>query len=151
MGIDPGFRTGCKITVLDETGKLLDYTTVYPTEPQNQIEKTKTKLKEFIHKYGINLIAIGNGTASRETEFVVADMIRELNDETNFEINGEISYIIMKQGHRCILHLVGINEFPDLDVTIRGAISIGRRVQDSLAELVKIEPKTYWGSNINMI
>jgi uncharacterized protein len=143
MGIDPGFRTGCKVAVLDETGKLLDYTTVYPTEPQNQIEKTKTKLKEFIHKYGINLIAIGNGTASRETEFVVADMIRELNDETNFEINGEISYIIVSEAGASVYSAseVGINEFPDLDVTIRGAISIGRRVQDSLAELVKIEPK----------
>ena len=143
MGMDPGFRTGCKVAVIDDTGKLLDYATVYPTEPQNQIEKTKAKLKEFIHKYGINLIAIGNGTASRETEFVVADMIKELNDEISDEIFDELSYIIVSEAGASVYSAseVGIDEFPDLDVTIRGAISIGRRLQDSLAELVKIEPK----------
>ena len=143
MGMDPGFRTGCKVAVIDDTGKLLDYATVYPTEPQNQIEKTKIKLKEFIHKYSINLIAIGNGTASRETEFVVADMIKELNDEISDEIFDELSYIIVSEAGASVYSAseVGIDEFPDLDVTIRGAISIGRRLQDSLAELVKIEPK----------
>ena len=143
MGMDPGFRTGCKVAVIDDTGKLLDYATVYPTEPQNQIEKTKAKLKEFIHKYGINLIAIGNGTASRETEFVVADMIKELNDEISDEKYDELSYIIVSEAGASVYSAseVGIDEFPDLDVTIRGAISIGRRLQDSLAELVKIEPK----------
>lgn len=143
MGMDPGFRTGCKVAVIDDTGKLLDYATVYPTEPQNQIEKTKAKLKEFIHKYGINLIAIGNGTASRETEFVVADMIKELNDEISDEIFDELSYIIVSEAGASVYSAseVGIDEFPDLDVTIRGAISIARRLQDSLAELVKIEPK----------
>jgi uncharacterized protein len=135
MGIDPGFRTGCKVAILDETGKLLDYTTVYPTEPQNHIEKTKIKLKEFIHKYNVNIIAIGNGTASRETEFVVAEMIGELN--------GDISYVIVSEAGASIYSAseVGQKEFPDLDVTIRGAVSIGRRLQDPLAELVKIEPK----------
>ncbi|MDD4725816.1 MAG: Tex family protein [Tissierellia bacterium] len=143
MGMDPGFRTGCKVAVIDDTGKLLDYATVYPTEPQNQIEKTKIKLKEFIHKYSINLIAIGNGTASRETEFVVADMIKELNDEISDEKYDELSYIIVSEAGASVYSAseVGIDEFPDLDVTIRGAISIARRLQDSLAELVKIEPK----------
>lgn len=135
MGMDPGFRTGCKVAVLDETGKLLDYATVYPTEPQNKIEETKKKLKEFIHKYEVNIIAIGNGTASRETEFVVVDMIKEINDD--------ISYVIVNEAGASIYSAseVGIDEFPDLDVTIRGAISIARRLQDSLAELVKIDPK----------
>lgn len=135
MAIDPGFRTGCKVAVMDETGKLLDYVTVYPTEPQNQVQKTKEKLKELIKKYGVSIVAIGNGTASRETEFVVVEMLKELNDD--------ISYIIVSEAGASIYSAseVGINEFPDLDVTIRGAISIGRRLQDPLAELVKIEPR----------
>ncbi|WFA08709.1 Tex family protein [Tissierella sp. Yu-01] len=155
MAIDPGFRTGCKVAVLDETGKLLDYTTVYPTEPQNQIEKTKIKLKEFIHKYNVNIIAIGNGTASRETEFVVAEMIKELNDDislgngrnceaiSSHHRNEVPRYIIVSEAGASIYSAseVGLKEFPDLDVTIRGAASIGRRLQDPLAELVKIEPK----------
>ena len=135
MAIDPGFRTGCKAAVVDETGKLLDYVTVYPTEPQNQVEKTKIILKDLIKKYNVKLISIGNGTASRETEFVVAEMLKELNDD--------ISYIIVSEAGASIYSAseVGINEFPDLDVTIRGAVSIGRRLQDPLAELVKIEPR----------
>ena len=135
MAIDPGFRTGCKVAIIDETGKLLDYSTVYPTEPQNQVEKTKKILKELINKYRVNIIAIGNGTASRETEFVVSEMLKELNDD--------ISYIIVSEAGASIYSAseVGIKEFPDLDVTIRGAVSIGRRIQDPLAELVKIEPR----------
>ena len=135
MAIDPGFRTGCKVAIIDETGKLLDYSTVYPTEPQNQVEKTKKILKELINKYRVNIIAIGNGTASRETEFVVSEMLKELNDN--------ISYIIVSEAGASIYSAseVGIKEFPDLDVTIRGAVSIGRRIQDPLAELVKIEPR----------
>ncbi|TJX14897.1 RNA-binding transcriptional accessory protein [Tissierella creatinini] len=135
MAIDPGFRTGCKVAVIDETGKLMDYITVYPTEPQNQVENTKAKLKELIKKYGVNIISIGNGTASRETEIVVVEMLKELN--------GDISYIIVSEAGASIYSAseVGIGEFPDLDVTIRGAVSIGRRLQDPLAELVKIEPK----------
>ncbi len=135
MAIDPGFRTGCKVAVIDETGKLMDYVTVYPTEPQNQVEKTKVKLKELVKKYGINIISIGNGTASRETEFVVVEILKELNDD--------ISYIIVSEAGASIYSAseVGIEEFPNLDVTIRGAVSIGRRLQDPLAELVKIEPK----------
>ena len=135
MGIDPGFRTGCKVAVMDDTGKLLSYTTVYPTEPQNRIEETKAKLKELIHKYDVSLIAIGNGTASRETEMVVASMLKERG--------GDVSYIIVSEAGASVYSAseVGIEEFPDLDVSIRGAISIGRRLQDPLAELVKIEPK----------
>lgn len=135
MGIDPGFRTGCKVAVVDETGKLLTYTTVYPTEPQNQIEETKVELKKLIEKYSVDIIAIGNGTASRETELVVADMIKELDRE--------LSYIIVSEAGASIYSAseIGMEEFPDLDVSIRGAISIARRLQDPLAELVKIEPK----------
>lgn len=135
MAIDPGYRTGCKVAIIDETGKYLDHEVVYPTEPQNQIEKTKIKLKKLIDKYNINIIAIGNGTASRETETLVAEILRELNRN--------IYYIIVSEAGASIYSAseVGIKEFPDLDVTIRGAISIGRRLQDPLAELVKIEPK----------
>ncbi|MBU5427768.1 RNA-binding transcriptional accessory protein [Tissierella pigra] len=135
MAIDPGFRTGCKVAVVDETGKMMDFTTVYPTEPQNKVEETKAKLKELINKYNVDLIAIGNGTASRETEMVVAEMLRE--------IDREVSYIIVSEAGASIYSAseVGIKEFPDLDVSIRGAVSIGRRLQDPMAELVKIEPR----------
>ena len=135
MGVDPGFRTGCKVAVVDETGKHLEYSVVYPTEPQNQIEKTKKELMRLIKKYDIDIIAIGNGTASRETEFIVADTIKEMSEQ--------VAYIIVNEAGASIYSAseVGIEEFPDLDVTIRGAISIGRRLQDPLAELVKIEPK----------
>lgn len=135
MAIDPGFRTGCKVAVVDETGKVLDYTTVYPTEPQKKVEETKVKLKEFINKYDVDIISIGNGTASRETEMVVAEMIKE--------IDKNVSYIIVSESGASIYSAseVGIKEFPDLDVTIRGAVSIGRRLQDPMAELVKIEPR----------
>lgn len=135
MAIDPGFRTGCKVAVVDETGKVLDYATVYPTAPQNKVEETKTKLKAMIHKFDVDLISIGNGTASRETEMVVAEMLKE--------IDREVSYIIVSESGASIYSAseVGIKEFPDLDVTIRGAVSIGRRLQDPLAELVKIEPR----------
>ncbi|HSH34837.1 Tex family protein [Schnuerera sp.] len=135
MGVDPAFRTGCKIAVIDETGKLLDFTTVYPTEPQNQVEKAKQELKELIDKYNVDIIAIGNGTASRETEMIVAEMVQE--------IDKKISYIIVNEAGASVYSAskVGQKEFPELDVSIRGAISIGRRLQDPLAELVKIEPK----------
>lgn len=135
MAVDPGFRTGCKVAVMDDTGLLLDYATIYPTAPQNKVEQSKTKLNEFIKKYNVNIIAIGNGTASRETEVVVAEMIQESNLD--------VSYIIVSEAGASIYSAseAGIKEFPDLDVTIRGAISIGRRLQDPLAELVKIEPR----------
>jgi uncharacterized protein len=135
MGIDPGFRTGCKVAVVDDTGKLLAYTTVYPTEPQNKIEETKIELIKLIKKHAVDIIAIGNGTASRETEMVVAEMIRETQEN--------VSYIIVSEAGASVYSAseVGQEEFPDLDVSIRGAISIARRLQDPLAELVKIEPK----------
>lgn len=135
MALDPGFRTGCKVAVVNDTGKLLDYTTVYPTEPRNQVEKTQEILINLIKKHNVNIIAIGNGTASRETEFVVAEMIKELGED--------VSYIIISEAGASIYSAseVGVEEFPDLDVTIRGAVSIGRRLQDPMAELVKIGPR----------
>ena len=135
MGIDPGFRTGCKVAVIDDTGKLLAHTTVYPTEPQNKIAETKGELKKLIQKYNVDIIAIGNGTASRETEMVVANMLNELEEK--------VSYIIVSEAGASVYSAseVGQEEFPDLDVSIRGGISIGRRLQDPLAELVKIDPK----------
>ena len=135
MAIDPGFRTGCKVAVVDETGKIQDHSVVYPTAPQNQVEKTKEELKRLIQKWNVHIIAIGNGTASRETETIVAEMLKELDRE--------VSYIIVSEAGASIYSAsdVARKEFPDLDVTIRGAVSIGRRLQDPLAELVKIEPR----------
>jgi len=134
MAVDPAFRTGCKIAVMDEIGKLLDYTVVYPTAPQNKVDEAKIKIKELINKYKVDIIAIGNGTASRETELVIADILKELDD---------VYYMIVNEAGASVYSAskTGVEEFPDLDVTIRGAISIGRRVQDPLAELVKIEPR----------
>ena len=136
MGIDPGFRTGCKVAVVNETGRYLETTVVYPTEPQNQVGKTKKELKRLINKYDIDIIAIGNGTASRETEQVVAEMLRELEQKN-------ISYIIVSEAGASVYSASKIanEEFPDMDVSLRGAISIARRLQDPLAEHVKIEPK----------
>lgn len=135
MGIDPGYRTGCKVAVIDETGKLLDYTTVYPTEPQNKVDETKEVLRTLIYKYKIDIIAIGNGTGSRETEMVVADIINNLDRQVFYTIVNEAGASIYSASE------VGQEEFPELDVSIRGAISIARRLQDPLAELVKIDPK----------
>lgn len=135
MGIDPGYRTGCKVAVIDETGKLLDYTTVYPTEPQNKVDETKEVLRTLIYKYKIDIIAIGNGTGSRETEMVVADLINNLDRQVFYTIVNEAGASIYSASE------VGQEEFPELDVSIRGAISIARRLQDPLAELVKIDPK----------
>ena len=123
MGFDPAYRTGCKIAVIDETGKVLDYTTVYPTEPQNDVVGAKKELLKLIDKYKINMIAIGNGTASRESEMFVSDMIEEASCDV---------YSASK---------LATEEYPDINVSIRGAISIARRLQDPLAELVKIDPK----------
>ncbi len=135
MAIDPGYRTGCKVAIIDDTGKYLDDSIVYPTQSQNQVEKSKKELKRLIEKYDIDIIVIGNGTGSRETEHVVAELINE--------IEGSLSYAIVSEAGASIYSAsdVGIEEFPELDVTVRGAISIGRRLQDPLAELVKIDPK----------
>ena len=135
MGFDPAYRTGCKIAVIDETGKVLDYTTVYPTEPQNDTEGAKKELLKLINKDGIDMIAIGNGTASRESEMFVADMIKDAEREVQYVIVSEAGASVYSASK------LATEEYPDINVSIRGAISIARRLQDPLAELVKIDPK----------
>ena len=135
MGFDPAYRTGCKIAVIDETGKLLDYTTVYPTEPQNDVENAKKELLKLIEKDKIDMIAIGNGTASRESEMFVADMIKEAKRDVHYVIVSEAGASVYSASK------LATEEYPDINVSIRGAISIARRLQDPLAELVKIDPK----------
>ena len=139
MGFDPGFRTGCKVAILDSTGKFLENTTVYPTAPKNDVKGTKNKLKELINKYDVDVISLGNGTASRESEEVISEMIKEIKNETG----KEIAYVIVSEAGASVYSAskLATKEYPDLDVTVRGAISIGRRLQDPLAELVKIDPK----------
>ncbi|MBK5252403.1 MAG: RNA-binding transcriptional accessory protein [Peptostreptococcaceae bacterium] len=136
MGFDPAYRTGCKIAVTDGTGKLLDYTTVYPTKPQNKVEEAKKILKGMIEKHGINIIAIGNGTGSRESEIIVSEMISEMDRKVYYTIVNEAGASVYSASK------VANEEYPDINVSIRGAISIGRRLQDPLAELVKIDPKS---------
>lgn len=135
MGFDPAYRTGCKIAVIDDTGKVLDYTTVYPTAPQNDVENAKKELLKLIEKHKIDMIAIGNGTASRESEMFVADMIKETKRE--------VCYVIVSEAGASVYSAskLATEEYPDINVSIRGAISIARRLQDPLAELVKIDPK----------
>ena len=139
MGFDPGFRTGCKVAILDETGKFVENTTVYPTAPQNRIDETISTLKKLIKKHGVQVISLGNGTASRESEEVIAKMIKEIKEETG----KELFYVIVSEAGASVYSASELanKEYPDLDVTVRGAISIGRRLQDPLAELVKIDPK----------
>lgn len=136
LAIDPSYRTGCKIAVLDETGKLLDYTTIYPNAPQNKVEEAKKVLKELIDKYNIDVIPIGNGTASRETELLVAELLKEIEKTVYYTIVSEAGASVYSASK------LATEEYPDIDVSIRGAISIGRRLQDPLAELVKIDPKS---------
>lgn len=135
MGFDPAYRTGCKIAVIDETGKVLDISTVYPTAPQNDVEGAKKELLKLIEKDNVNMIAIGNGTASRESESFVADMIKEAKHEVNYVIVSEAGASVYSASK------LATEEYPDINVSIRGAISIARRLQDPLAELVKIDPK----------
>ena len=135
MGFDPAYRTGCKIAVIDETGKLLATTTVYPTEPQNDVEGAKKELKALIEKYKVDIIAIGNGTASRESESFVADMIKEIERPLHYAIVSEAGASVYSASK------LATEEYPDINVSLRGAISIARRLQDPLAELVKIDPK----------
>ena len=135
MGFDPAYRTGCKIAVIDETGKVLDYTTVYPTEPQNDVEGAKKELLKLIEKDKIDMIAIGNGTASRESEMFVAEMIKEASRPVHYVIVSEAGASVYSASK------LATEEYPDINVSIRGAISIARRLQDPLAELVKIDPK----------
>lgn len=136
ISIDPGFRTGCKVAVLDETGKLLAYTTVYPTEPRKDIRGTEATLQKLIDKYRINTIVIGNGTASRETEEVVAAFIQKTGLPIHYTIVNEAGASVYSASE------LAAKEYPDLDVTTRGAMSLGRRLQDPMAELVKIPIKS---------
>ncbi len=135
LGWDPAFRTGCKIAVIDDTGKLLDTTTVYPTEPQKKVAETKSIILKLIDKHQIDLIAIGNGTASRESEKIVADIIKDAKREVKYLIVSEAGASVYSASK------LGTEEFPDLNVSLRGAVSIARRVIDPLAELVKIDPE----------
>jgi uncharacterized protein len=136
LGWDPAFRTGCKLAVVDETGKVLDKTVVYPTEPHNKIAETKKQVKELIIKYDIDVVAIGNGTASRESEHIVSEILKEVVNDVYYVIVNEAGASVYSASE------LGSDEFPEYDVGIRSAISIARRLQDPLAELVKIDPKS---------
>lgn len=135
LGWDPAFRTGCKLAVVDATGKVLDTVVIYPTAPQNKVEESKKIVKELIKKYGITLISIGNGTASRESEQIVVEMLKEIKEPVQYVITNEAGASVYSASK------LATEEFPNFDVGQRSAASIARRVQDPLAELVKIEPK----------
>ena len=139
LGFDPAYRTGCKLAVIDETGKVLDTTVLYPTEPQNDIEGSTTKLIDLILKNKINVIAIGNGTASRESEQFISNVITKVKEDYNITVN----YVIVSEAGASVYSAskLATEEYPDLNVSLRGAISIARRLQDPLAEFVKIDPK----------
>ena len=139
LGFDPAYRTGCKLAVIDETGKVLDTAVLYPTEPQNDIEGSTTKLIDLILKNKINVIAIGNGTASRESEQFVSNVITKVKEDYNITVN----YVIVSEAGASVYSAskLATEEYPDLNVSLRGAISIARRLQDPLAEFVKIDPK----------
>ncbi|TQK49580.1 uncharacterized protein FB479_11222 [Brevibacillus sp. AG162] len=136
LGVDPAFRTGCKLAVVDETGKLLEVAVVYPTPPANKVAEATVKVKQLIETYGVTVVAIGNGTASRETEQFIATLLKELKRE--------VMYIIVNEAGASVYSASTLakEEFPDLDVAERSAASIARRLQDPLAELVKIDPKS---------
>nr|WP_288826325.1 Tex family protein [uncultured Clostridium sp.] len=136
LGWDPAFRTGCKLAVVDETGKVLDTVVIYPTAPQNKVEEAKTVLKKLIKKYGISLISVGNGTASRESEAIIVELLKEIPEP--------VQYIIVNEAGASVYSAskLATEEFPNFDVGQRSAASIARRLQDPLAELVKIDPKS---------
>ncbi len=136
LALDPGFKMGCKTAVIDGIGKVLDTGVIYPVPPQNKIKEAKNLLKQWIKKYGVELIAIGNGTASRETEIFTAELIKEISEN--------VMYIIVNEAGASVYSAskLGAEEFPEYDVSLRSAVSIGRRLQDPLAELVKIDPKS---------
>ncbi|HBL85218.1 MAG: RNA-binding transcriptional accessory protein [Clostridiales bacterium GWF2_38_85] len=136
LGFDPAYRTGCKIAVVDPTGKALDTTVVYPTPPNNKIEESKTVLKKLIKKHDIEVISIGNGTASKESEIFVAGLIKELDTQVSYMVVNEAGASVYSASK------LGASEFPEFDVSLRSAVSIARRLQDPLAELVKIDPKS---------
>lgn len=140
MGFDPAYRTGCKIAVVDPTGKVLDTTVVYPTPPANRTEEAKKMLSQLIQKYGVTVIAVGNGTASKESEIFVAQLLGELNPK----LQRKVSYMVVSEAGASVYSAseLGAKEFPQFDVSLRSAVSIARRLQDPLAELVKIDPKS---------
>ncbi len=136
LGWDPAFRTGCKLAVVDSTGKVLDTVVIYPTAPQNKVEEAKKVLKNLIRKYHVSLISVGNGTASRESEQVIVELLKEIDDPVQYVIVNEAGASVYSASK------LAAEEFPDFDVAQRSAVSIARRLQDPLAELVKIDPKS---------
>jgi len=136
MGYDPGYRTGCKLAVVDKTGKVLDTAVIYPTKPQERIEESSATVKKLIKKYGVDTIAIGNGTASKESEIFIANVLKEIPEDVKYTMVSEAGASVYSASK------LGTEEFPDFDVTQRSAVSIARRLQDPLAELVKIDPKS---------
>lgn len=136
LGYDPGYRTGCKLAVVDKTGKVLDTAVIYPTKPQERIEESGRVVTRLIRKYGVNVIAIGNGTASKESEIFIANLLKSIPED--------VKYIMVSEAGASVYSAskLGADEFPDFDVTQRSAVSIARRLQDPLAELVKIDPKS---------
>ena len=136
LGWDPAFRTGCKLAVVDPTGKVLDTVVIYPTAPQNKVEQAKKVLKDLIEKYHVTLISLGNGTASRESEQIIADFLKEIPEDVRYVIVNEAGASVYSASK------LATEEFPGFDVGQRSAVSIARRLQDPLAELVKIDPKS---------
>ena len=135
LGLDPAYRTGCKIAVVDDTGKVLETTVIYPTPPQNKVEEAKAKINQLISKYKVDIISIGNGTASKESEIFVAELLKEVDRKVYYMVVSEAGASVYSASK------LGAEEFPDFDVALRSAVSIARRLQDPLAELVKIDPK----------
>lgn len=135
LGLDPAYRTGCKIAVVDEIGKVLATTVIYPTPPQNKIEEAKSKLKQLIEKFEVDIISIGNGTASKESELFVVELLKEIDRKVYYMVVSEAGASVYSASK------LGAEEFPEFDVALRSAVSIARRLQDPLAELVKIDPK----------
>ena len=135
LGYDPGYRTGCKLAVVDKTGLVLDTAVIYPTKPREDIERSRKVVSTLINKYNVDVVAIGNGTASHETEVFAADVIKELDRSVSYMVVSEAGASVYSASK------LAAQEFPDYDVSLRSAVSIARRLQDPLAELVKIEPK----------
>ena len=135
LGLDPGYRTGCKVAVVDETGKVLDTTVIYPTHGEIKVKQSKEKIIQLIKKYDVDIISIGNGTASKETEMFAVDVIKDCSKDVKYMVVSEAGASVYSASK------LAAKELPELDLTLRSAVSIARRIQDPLAELVKIEPK----------
>lgn len=136
LGLDPGYRTGCKVAVVDETGKVLATSVIYPVPPHNKIDESKRIIKDLIYKHGVDVISIGNGTAGKETEIFVAELLKEVDRDVSYAVVNEAGASVYSASP------LAVEEFPDYDLTLRSAISIARRLQDPLAELIKIDPKS---------